>query len=149
MSKRDYYEVLGVERTATAEELKRAFRKKAGEVHPDRHQHLDAAGRAHMEEQFKELGEAYSVLSDAAKRERYDRFGHQASGGGGFDPGAGGMDLEGVFGDLFEGFFGGGGGRRRGGSDLRAEAVLEFPEAVFGKELELEVPALRRCATCH
>ena len=149
MSKRDYYEVLGVERSATAEELKRAFRKKAGEVHPDRHQHLDADGRAEMEEQFKELGEAYAVLSDAAKRERYDRFGHQASGGGGFDPGAGGMDLEGVFGDLFEGFFGGGGGRRRGGSDLRAEAVLEFPEAVFGKELELEVPALRRCATCH
>ena len=149
MSKRDYYEVLGVERGVGAEDLKKAFRRKAGEFHPDRHPHLDEAERKAMEERFKEVGEAYAVLADPQKRERYDRFGHQAGAGGGFDPNAfGSMDLEGVFGDLFEGFFGGG-GRRQGGSDLRAEAGLAFAEAVFGKELSLEVPALRRCATCH
>ncbi len=147
MSKRDYYEVLGVPRGATAEEIKRAFRAKASEFHPDRHPHLDDADRKAMEERFKEVGEAYSVLSDPGKRERYDRFGHQATAGGGFDPGAFQGDLGDVFGDLFEGFFGGG-GRRRGGADLRAEWVLEFSEAVFGKELTLDVPALRRCAGC-
>jgi molecular chaperone DnaJ len=151
MSKRDYYDVLGVDKGAGPDELKKAFRRKAGEFHPDRHPDLDDAGRKQMEERFKEVGEAYAVLSDDQKRARYDRFGHEAGGGGGgFDPNAfGGMDLESVFGDMFEGFFGGGGGRRRGGSDLRAEATLDFKEAVFGKELTLEVPALRRCGTCH
>jgi molecular chaperone DnaJ len=148
MSKRDYYEVLGVEKGAGADELKKAFRKKAGEFHPDRHPHLAEAERKQMEERFKEVGEAYAVLSDADKRERYDRFGHQAGGGGGGGDPFGGMDLESVFGDMFEGFFGGG-GRRRGGADLRAEAGLDFAEAVFGKELTLEIPALRRCGTCH
>ncbi|MGH7441541.1 MAG: molecular chaperone DnaJ [bacterium] len=148
MSKRDYYEVLGVDRGAPAEELKKAFRRKASEFHPDRHPHLDAAGRLQMEERFKEVGEAYAVLSDGDKRERYDRFGHEAAGGGGFDPGAfqGQGDLGGVFGDLFEGFFGG--GRRRSGSDLKAEVTLDFSEAVFGKEVILDVPALRRCTSC-
>jgi molecular chaperone DnaJ len=149
MNKRDYYEVLGVSKDASAEELKKAFRRKAAEVHPDRHQHLDEAGRKAMEERFKELGEAYSVLSDPEKRARYDRYGHQAPGGGfEFDPNAfGGMDLGDMFGDLFESFFGG--GRRRGGADLRAEVVLEFREAVFGKELEINVPALRACPDCR
>jgi molecular chaperone DnaJ len=152
MSKRDYYEVLGVDKGASAEEIKKAFRKKAGEFHPDRHPGLDEAGRKAMEEKFKEVGEAYAVLSDAEKRQRYDRFGHQAQGGG-FDPFAGGVDFGDVFGDsgfgdLFSSFFGGG-QRRRGGSDLRAEMVLDFKEAVFGKDSVLDVPALRRCQTCH
>lgn len=151
MSKRDYYEALGVEKGASAEDIKKAFRKKAGEFHPDRHPGLDEAGRKQMEEKFKEVGEAYSVLSDSEKRQRYDRFGHQAGGGqGGGDPFGGGVDFGDVFGDLFEGFFGGGGGRqRRGGSDLRTELALEFKEAVFGKEAELDIPALRKCPDCH
>jgi molecular chaperone DnaJ len=146
MSKRDYYEVLGVERGVSEEELKKAFRKKASEFHPDRHPNLDEAGRKEMEERFKEVGEAYGVLSDASKRENYDRFGH--SGGassGGFDPNAFG-DMGDMFGDLFEGFFGG--GRRHGGSDLRADVALDFADAVFGKEVSLDVPALRTCQTC-
>lgn len=151
MSKRDYYEVLGVAKDAGADDIKKAFRKKAGEFHPDRHPGLDEAGRKGMEEKFKEVGEAYAVLSDGEKRQRYDRFGHQAAGGGGGgDPFGGGVDFGDVFGDLFEGFFGGGGGRqRRGGSDLRTELVLEFHEAVFGRESVIEVPALRRCGDCH
>jgi molecular chaperone DnaJ len=147
MSKRDYYLVLGVERGASGEEIKKAFRGKASEFHPDRHPHLDEPARKQMEERFKEVGEAYSVLSDASKRERYDRFGHAAAGGsGGFDPGQFQGDLGDVFGDLFEGFFGG--GRRRSGADLKAEVALDFADAVFGKEVTLEVPALRRCVTC-
>jgi molecular chaperone DnaJ len=154
MSKRDYYEVLGVGKDASADEIKKAFRKKAGEFHPDRHPGLDEAGRKAMEEKFKEVGEAYAVLSDAEKRQRYDRFGHQApgGGGGGFDPFAGGVDFNDVFGeglgDLFGSFFGGG-QRRRGGADLRAQLVLDFKDAVFGKDSVLEVPAQRRCQTCH
>jgi molecular chaperone DnaJ len=147
MSKRDYYEVLGVQKGASAEEIKKAFRGKASEYHPDRHPHLDEADRKGMEERFKEVGEAYAVLSDASKRERYDRFGHAAAGGGGFDPGAFQGDLGEVFGDLFEGFFGG--GRRRSGADLKAQVELEFADAVFGKEVTLEIPAPRRCVTCQ
>lgn len=145
MSKRDYYEVLGVERGASAEEIKKAFRKRASEFHPDRHPHLEEAGRKEMEERFKEVGEAYAVLSDPAGRERYDRFGHAASASGGFDPGAFQGDLGEVFGDLFEGFFG---GRRRGGADLKVEVALEFTDAVFGKDITLDINALRRCPTC-
>jgi molecular chaperone DnaJ len=151
MSKRDYYEVLGVEKGAPADEIKKAFRRKAGEFHPDRHPGLDEAGRKAMEEKFKEVGEAYAVLSDDEKRARYDRFGHQAGGGGASGPGGfgGGVDFGDVFGDLFEGFFGGaGGGRRRGGADLRTELVLEFAEAIFGKDTVIDVPAQRRCHEC-
>ena len=148
MSKRDYYAVLGVEKGASGDEIKKAFRGKASEFHPDRHPHLGETARKEMEERFKEVGEAYAVLSDASKRERYDRFGHAAAGGpGGFDPGAFQGDLGEVFGDLFEGFFGG--GRRRSGSDLKAEVALDFADAVFGKEVSLDVPALRQCVTCH
>lgn len=153
MSKRDYYEVLGVDKDANADDIKKAFRRKAGEYHPDRHPDLEETARKGMEEKFKEVGEAYAVLSDAEKRARYDRFGHNAGGGGGFDPGGfgGGVDLGDMFGDLFEGFFGGGGrgGRSRGGSDLRTELSLEFSEAVFGKDTVIDVPAQRRCADCH
>lgn len=147
MSKKDYYELLGLDRGAGADDIKKAFRKKAGEVHPDRHHHLDDAGRQEMEERFKEIGEAYAVLSDPAKRERYDRFGHAAANQGG-DPFAGGVDLGDVFGEMFEGFFGGG-GRRRGGSDLRYDLALDFADAVFGKEVSLDIPALRHCPSCH
>jgi len=143
--KRDYYAVLGIERDAPADEIKKAFRRKASEFHPDRHPHLDEASRKEMEERFKEVGEAYSVLSDQAKRERYDRYGHAAAADGGFDPRSYQGDLGEVFGDLFEGFFG---GRRRGGADLKVEVALDFADAVFGKEVTLEIPALRRCATC-
>ena len=148
MSKRDYYEVLGVERGADAESIKKAFRKKAGEFHPDRHPGLHGAEHKAMEDRFKEVGEAYAVLSDGQKRAAYDRFGHQEGGFGG----GGGNPFEGTgfgdaFGDLFEGFFGGG-GRPRRGQDLKAELELKFEEAVFGKETEMTIPSLRACGTC-
>lgn len=151
MSKRDYYEILGVDRQADAEAIKKAFRKKAGEFHPDRHPGLEGAEHKAMEDRFKEVGEAYAVLSDAQKRERYDRFGHQEGGfGGGGNPFEdGGFEgFGGAFGDLFEGFFGGGGGRQRRGQDLKAELALKFEEAVFGKEAEMSIPSLRSCGTC-
>jgi molecular chaperone DnaJ len=154
MSKRDYYEVLGVDRQADAEAIKKAFRKKAGEFHPDRHPGLEGAAHKDMEDRFKEVGEAYAVLSDAEKRARYDRFGHQEGGnpfGGGGNPfeGAGFEGFGDAFGDLFQGFFGGGGGRQRKGQDLKAELELKFEEAVFGKEAEMVIPSLRACATCE
>jgi molecular chaperone DnaJ len=151
MSKRDYYEVLGVERGADAETIKKAFRKKAGEFHPDRHPNLKGAEHKAMEDRFKEVGEAYAVLSDPEKRARYDRFGHQEGGFGGGNPFEGG-GFEGfgdAFGDLFEGFFGGGGARQRRGQDLKAELGLKFEEAVFGKETEMVIPSLRSCESCH
>jgi molecular chaperone DnaJ len=150
MSKRDYYEVLGVDRQADAETIKKAFRKKAGEFHPDRHPGLEGAAHKAMEDSFKEVGEAYAVLGDAEKRARYDRFGHQEGG----NPFGGGNPFEGAgfegFGDLFESFFGGGGGggRQRRGQDLKAELELTFEEAVFGKEAEMAIPSLRACGTC-
>ena len=148
MSKRDYYEVLGVERNSDAETIKKAFRKKAREFHPDRHPGLEGAEHKAMEDRFKEVGEAYAVLSDAEKRARYDRFGHQEGG----NPFGGGNPFEGAgfegFGDLFESFFGGGGGRQRRGQDLKAELALTFEEAVFGKEAEMAIPSLRPCGTC-
>jgi molecular chaperone DnaJ len=148
VSKRDYYEVLGVDKGADADTIKRAFRKKAGEFHPDRHPDLKGAEHKAMEDRFKEVGEAYAVLGDADKRARYDRFGHQEGGFGGGNPFEGG-GFEGfgdAFGDLFEGFFGG--GRPRRGQDLKAELELKFEEAVFGKETELTIPVLRACGTC-
>jgi len=146
---RDYYEVLGVERSADAAELKKAYRKLAMEYHPDRNASEDAA------EKFKEINSAYEVLSDEQKRQRYDRFGHAgvengAGGPGGFD---GFQHFDG-FGDIFDAFFGGGsrGGRRRRGpargSDLRYNMRLTFEEAVFGVEKEIEFQRLERCAKC-
>lgn len=148
---RDYYEVLGVPRSADAAELKKAYRKLAMEFHPDRNSSEDAA------EKFKEINRAYEVLSDEQKRALYDRFGHagvdgSASGGpGGFE---GFQGFEG-FGDIFDAFFGGGqrgGKRRRGparGSDLRYNLRLSFEEAVFGAEKEIEFQRLERCETCE
>src|SRR6478735_9912690 len=127
--KRDYYEVLGVSRTASADELKKAYRKLARQYHPDVNR-----GDSSAEEHFKEVNEAYEVLSDADRRAAYDRFGHAANGMGG-DPfgGFGGSP----FGDLFESFFGGGGQSRRRsapprGQDLQVTVDLTFAEAVFG-----------------
>jgi molecular chaperone DnaJ len=149
VSKRDYYEVLGVERNADAEAIKSAFRKKASQFHPDRHPHAGEKERKDMEERFKEAAEAYEVLSDSQKRAGYDRFGHAGAHPSGQAPDFG--DLGEVFGDLFEGFFGGRGGREvsRRGADLRYDLTLEFQEAVFGKEVPLEIPALHTCPDCH
>ena len=141
-TKRDYYEVLGVQRTCTEQELKSAYRKLAMQYHPDRN-----PGDSVAEEKFKEASEAYSVLADSSKRERYDRFGHAGVNGGGM--GSGGFeevifqDFGDLFGDLFGGMFGGAAGARRRtraqrGDDLRVDLKLEFEEAVFGVEKEVK-----------
>ena len=147
--KRDYYEVLGVSRTAPIDEIKKAYRKLAVNHHPDKN-----PGDSVAEEKFKEAAEAYSVLSDEEKRARYDRFGHGGvNNGGGFDPSQF-ADFGDILGDLF-GFgdlFGGRGGRRgtraARGNDLRYDLQLDFSDAVFGKEISLSVPRNISCATC-
>lgn len=145
MSKRDYYEVLGVSRDTAEGEIKKAYRKLALKYHPDKN-----PGDAEAEAFFKEAAEAYSVLSDAEKRARYDRFGHQAGGGfGGFDPSAF-SDFSDILGDFF---FGGGGRRRRRstgipGADLRYDLSLTFEEAAFGKTANIRFPRLETCDTC-
>jgi len=148
--KRDYYEVLGVVRTAAIDDIKRAYRKLALKYHPDKN-----PGDAEAEEKFKEAAEAYGVLSDEEKRSRYDRFGHQSAGGfGGFDPNQF-ADFGDILGDLFGfgDFFGNRGGRRGSraarGNDLRYDLQLDFMEAVFGKDVSLNVPRVISCATCH
>lgn len=145
-AKRDYYEVLGVPRGASAEEVKKAFRKLAMRYHPDRNKDDGAEAR------FKEIGEAYEVLSDAEKRTVYDRYGH--AGLQGFDPGRGfeGFDFGGV-GDIFDAFFGGSATGRRAreaqrGADRRVDIDIEFEEAAFGCEREVEVERIERCARC-
>lgn len=146
-TKRDYYESLGVGKNATGEELKKAYRKKALKFHPDRN-----SGNKGSEEQFKEVNEAYSVLSDPAKRKSYDQYGHEGLSGagmGGFDFGQGGGFSD-IFGDIFEEFFGGspGQGRPRAqrGNDLRYSMTITFEEAIFGKEGKIK---LRRPEPCH
>ncbi|MBA2585375.1 MAG: molecular chaperone DnaJ [Chthoniobacterales bacterium] len=163
-TKRDYYEVLGVERGASAEEVKRSYRKLAVKFHPDKN-----PDDPHAEEQFKELGEAYDVLIDGDKRAAYDRFGHAAfAQGGGFGRGGGfhdpfdifrevfGASGGGVGGGIFETFFGGGGsggavdreGRQRG-SDLRYDMEITLEEAAFGVEKEIEIRKLDVCEHCE
>ena len=146
MAKRDYYEVLGVSRTATEVEIKRAYRSLAVKHHPDKN-----PGDAAAEEKFKECAEAYAVLSDSQKRAQYDRFGHSGMGGGGFDPGF--SNIEDIF-DLF-GFgdmFGSRGGRTRStvqrGSDLRYDLEITLEEAASGKEEKLRIPRLEKCDEC-
>lgn len=145
MAKKDYYEILGVSRTATEAEIKRAYRTRAVKHHPDKN-----PGDAHSEEKFKECAEAYAVLSDSQKRAQYDRFGHSGMGGGGFDPGFSNIedifDLFG-FGDMF-----GSRGRTRStvqrGSDLRYDLEITLEEAASGKEEKLRIPRLEKCADC-
>ena len=148
--KRDYYEVLGVARGATDQEIKSAYRKLALQYHPDRNPNNPDA-----EEKFKECSEAYAILADGEKRAAYDRFGHAGLGGaGGFDPSSF-QDLSDIFGDFF-GFsdlFGGGRGGRRSraqrGTDLREDINLEFEEAVFGTEQTVTVRRHETCEDCH
>jgi len=143
-SKRDYYETLGVDRNATNEEIKRAFRKLAFKYHPD-HNHVDGA-----EEKFKEVNEAYEVLSDSDKRAAYDRFGHggaEGIWGRGFE----GFDFGG-FGDIFDAFFGGTTATRqapRRGADLRYSITITFEEAAFGCEKEINISRTENCSLCH
>jgi molecular chaperone DnaJ len=146
MAKRDYYEVLGVAKNASDEELKKAYRKLAFENHPDRNQNDPQAA-----ERFKEAAEAYQVLSEPDKRAAYDRFGHEGPQRGGFHPGF--TDVEDVFstfGDLFGDFFGFGGRRHaaRRGADLETEVSLSFEEAVRGVKKSVRVRRQARCTTC-
>ncbi len=147
MSKRDYYEVLGVEKQATEDEMKKAYRRLAMKYHPDRN-----PGDHTAEEKFKEVNEAYEVLSDSQKRAIYDQYGHEglnrgAGGGGGFG-GAGGFAD--IFGDVFSDIFGGGGGRGgpRRGSDLRYMMELTLEQAVFGTSEEIRIPTWHDCEAC-
>ena len=147
--KRDYYEVLGVPRTAALDDIKKAYRKLALKYHPDKN-----PGDATAEERFKEAAEAYGVLSDDEKRARYDRYGHQGVGGmGGFDPNQF-ADFGDILGDLFGfGDFFGTRGRRASrsarGNDLRYDLQLDFMEAAFGKDATLLVPRVISCTTCN
>ncbi|MGH7937566.1 MAG: molecular chaperone DnaJ, partial [Chthoniobacterales bacterium] len=157
-TKRDYYEVLSVERSASGDEIKRAYRKFAVKFHPDKNPDDPQA-----EEKFKELGEAYDVLMDEQKRAAYDRYGHAAFAQGGIGGGRGGFhdpfDIfrevfgGGVGGGIFESFFGGGAQSSRDGtqrgSDLRYDMQITLEEAAFGVEKEIELRKLGTCATCH
>ncbi len=151
MAKRDYYEVLGVPRDADENTIKSAYRKLARQYHPDVSKADDG------EERFKEVTEAYEVLSDGEKRQMYDRFGHAATQGGFGGAGAGSpFGGFGGFGDIFEEFFGGFAGQQRGaargparGADLRYDMEITFQEAVFGAEKEIEVPRDETCTTCN
>lgn len=153
MSKPDFYELLGVDRQATADEIKKAYRKKALEFHPDRN-----PGDKEAEENFKLVAEAFEVLSDEQKRQIYDQFGHEGLQGGGFGGGFHSADdIFSSFGDIFEDFFGGFGGGRRGqagprprrGRDLQIGVSLEFEEACFGLEKEISVTSDVSCETCE
>ncbi len=148
--KRDYYEVLGVSRSATDDELKKAYRQLAKKYHPDTNPGDKAA-----EAKFKEASEAYAVLSDADKRRQYDQFGHTAfdgsAGAGGFDFSS--MDMGDIFGDIFGDLFGGRQRRANNGpmqgANLRTSVRITFEEAVFGTEKELELTLKDDCGTCH
>lgn len=149
MSKRDYYEVLGVSKNASKDEIKRAYRKLSKKYHPDINKEPGA------EEKFKEVKEAYEVLSDDQKRARYDQFGHEdPSQNQGFGGGFSGFDGFGGFEDIFNTFFGGGGSRRRNsnapraGADLQYSMSISFEEAVFGKETDIQIPKEETCDTC-
>ena len=155
-NKRDYYQVLGVDKSASADDIKKAYRKLAMKYHPDRN-----PGDKSAEEKFKEVGEAYEVLSDADKRSRYDSYGFAGvdpnfnpNAGGGFGGGFGGAGFD--FGDIFGDFFGGGASSRsasqnapRRGENVMARLELTFEEAAFGCEREVSAPRIENCPTCH
>jgi molecular chaperone DnaJ len=161
MSKRDYYEILGVSKSATTDELKKAYRKLALQYHPDKN------GGKENEAKFKEVNEAYSVLSDPEKRQAYDQFGHNGPFGAGGDFNQnyqqyGGFDGQNInfdfgdlggFGDIFETFFGGGRNSRsrkkNRGADIEAEIRIDFREAVFGTEKDFKLLKMNRCDHCH
>ncbi|MCZ6622721.1 MAG: molecular chaperone DnaJ [Deltaproteobacteria bacterium] len=147
--KRDYYELLGLNRSASEEQIKKAYRKLALKYHPDQN-----PGDKQAEEKFKEVSEAYQVLTDSEKRVQYDQFGHAAFGNGG--PGKGGFDFtsgfEDVFGDIFGEFFGSRttrGRSRARGEDLRYNLTISFEEAVFGTEKKIKIPRQGPCDSCH
>ncbi|WP_372834162.1 DnaJ domain-containing protein, partial [Pontibacterium sp.] len=150
MSKQDYYEVLGVDKNASDRDIKKAFRRMAMKYHPDRN-----PDDKESEENFKEVNEAYEVLSDAQKKAAYDQYGHAGVNpnmgggqGGGFEGGFGD-----IFGDVFGDIFGGGGGGRRSsvqrGADLRYNMDLSLEDAVRGVEKTIKIPTLVNCDTCH
>lgn len=151
-AKRDYYEILGVGRESTAEEIKKSYRKVAMKYHPDRN-----PGDAEAEAKFKEASEAYAVLSDKEKRAQYDQFGHSLGGQGfqGFDGFADNFGGFGdIFGDLFEDFFGGGRSgqgrqRARRGQDLQIQIEVDLEDVLEGKEVKLEIPRHETCDTCE
>lgn len=158
---KDYYEVLGVDRNASQDEIKKAFRKKARQYHPD----VNRDNPKEAEAKFKEANEAYEVLSDETKKQQYDQYGHEAftQGGGntagGFQGGGfggfggfGGGQGAGGFGDIFDMFFGGGGRQQNGpekGADLRQDVDISFEDAAFGKSMEIEVQRHEECSHCH
>ncbi len=152
-AKRDYYEVLGIEKNTSEADIKKAYRKLAKQYHPD----MNPGDKA-SEAKFKEVSEAYEVLSDPQKKANYDQFGHAANdpnGFGGFQGGFNDFDLGGI-GDIFETFFGGGGSQRSGrnrrgpqkGSDLKYSMEISFDEAAFGVEREINISRMENCPTC-
>ncbi|MDT8337322.1 MAG: molecular chaperone DnaJ [Candidatus Izemoplasmatales bacterium] len=150
MDKRDYYEVLGISKTASDEEVKKAYRKLAKKYHPD------VSTEQNAEAKFKEVQEAYDVLSDPTKRGQYDQFGHQAANAGFGQGGFGGAGFEGFdFGDIFSAFFGGGQrttrqtNRPRKGSDIQRRMSITFEESIFGKTEKIKVPIYDECHICH
>ncbi len=150
MSKRDLYEILGVAKNAAEADIKKAYKRLAMKYHPDKNQ-----GNKEAEEKFKEINNAYSILSDAQKRSAYDQFGHAAvdgSAGAGPGGGFGGFDFGDAFGDMFGDFFGGGRGSKRGGAqrgaDLLHKVELTLEQAVKGDKITLRVPTLVGCDTC-
>jgi molecular chaperone DnaJ len=153
LAKRDYYEILGVAKSANDDEIKSAYRKLALKYHPDRNK-----GNAEAEEKFKEATEAYEVLRDSKKRAQYDQFGHEGVGNfDGFGKGAY-RDFSDIFGDfdfgdIFEGFFGSGfssrGKRQKRGSDLQYDLAVELEEAATGKEIQIEIPRHEPCTSCE
>ena len=153
-NKRDYYEVLGVAKTASEDEIKKAYRSLAKKYHPDMN-----PGDKEAEVKFKEVNEAYAVLSDSEKRSKYDRFGHAAfdpaSGGGGFGGGFGGFGADFDFGDIFSSFFGGGGGGRGSrqnapieGDDVATRVTISFEESAFGCKKEVNFARVENCSEC-
>jgi molecular chaperone DnaJ len=148
MTKRDYYEILGVPPNADDGEIKKAYRQLALKYHPDRN-----PGNKEAEERFKEASEAYEVIRDPEKRSLYDRFGHEGLRGTGFSGFSGFEDIFSSFSDIFEDFFGFGTGRRRAtapkkGADLRYDLTISFMDTVLGKEKEIEIERFEVCGTC-